>query len=86
MEQENTPKYYRLKKGEIIQEGDEVEVSAKWNDPPKWVPANPGHYGSPAPDPNYMAHRQYRGLISVEKARIRKKFEQMESEGKFYNK
>ena len=56
-------KYYYLKKGEIIQEGDECEISAKWNDPPKWVSA--GHtVGQPAPDPQYPAHRVYRRRIN----------------------
>jgi len=56
------PLYYYLQNGEIIQEGDECEVSAKWNDPPKWVSA--GHtVGQPAPDPQFPAHRRYRRLI-----------------------
>lgn len=60
---ENEDKYYYLKEGEIIQQGDECEVSSKWNDPPKWVSA--AHtVGTPAPNPNYMAHRRYRRLIS----------------------
>lgn len=54
--------YYYLKHGEIIQEGDECEVSAKWNDPPKWVIAE-HTVGQPAPDPQYPAHRIYRRLI-----------------------
>jgi len=53
--------YYYLKEGEIIQEGDEVEVSAKWNDPPKWVPAGIT-VGQKAPDPAYISHRKYRRL------------------------
>lgn len=55
-------KYYYLKEGEIIQEGDEVEMSAKWNDPPKWVPAA-NTVGQKAPDPAYISHRKYRRLI-----------------------
>lgn len=56
------PKYYYLQKDEIIQEGDECDVAASWNAPPKWVPA--GHtVGRPAPDPSYPAHRVYRRLI-----------------------
>lgn len=55
-------KYYYLKKDEIIKEGDECEVSAKWNDEPKWVDA--GHtVGRKAPDPQYIAHRKYRRKI-----------------------
>jgi hypothetical protein len=55
-------KYYYLKEGEIVQEGDEVEISANWNDPPKWVPAVRS-VGSPAPDPSFPAHRKFRRLI-----------------------
>lgn len=51
-------KYRALKKGEIIQEGDEVDASIGWNEMPRWVPAN--NIGQPAPDPLYLAHRQYR--------------------------
>lgn len=56
--------YYQLKKGEIIQEGDECEASNGWNDPAKWVPAGIT-IGQPAPDPIYPAHRVYRRLIPV---------------------
>lgn len=56
-------KYYYLKHGEIIQEGDEVEMSAKYNDPAKWVEASEHSIGTPAPDPQFMAHRVYRRLI-----------------------
>ena len=51
--------YRHLKKGEIIQEGDEIDrcVDA-WRDDPVWEPA--GNIGEPAPDPQYPAHRQYR--------------------------
>ena len=55
--------YYYLKKGEIVQEGDEVEMSAKYNDPAKWVKASKHSIGTPAPDPQFMAHRVYRRLI-----------------------
>ena len=52
-------KYRRLKRGEIIQEGDEIDrcVDA-WRDDPAWEPA--GNIGEPAPDPQYPSHRQYR--------------------------
>lgn len=54
--------YYYLKHGEIVQEGDECEVSANWNDDEKWVSA--AHtVGQPAPDPQFIAHRRYRRLI-----------------------
>jgi len=56
--------YYYLKEGEIVQEGDECEVSANWNDPPKWVPAG-RTVGTPAPDPSYISHRKYRRLIQL---------------------
>ncbi len=62
MEKNQEPKYYYLKKGEIIQEGDEVEMSNKYNDPAKWVKAE-NCIGEPAPDPQYMAHRIYRRLL-----------------------
>lgn len=54
-------KYYYLKKGEVIQEGDEVEVSNKWNDPAKWIKSK-NCIGDKAPDPQFMAHRKYRRL------------------------
>lgn len=56
-----TEKYYYLKEGEIIKDGDEVEVSQKYNDDPKWVKAT--CIGQKAPDPKYMSHRKYRRLI-----------------------
>lgn len=56
-------KYYYLKKGEIVQPGDEVEMSAKYNDDTKWVSAV-NSIGTPAPDPQYMAHRVFRRRIS----------------------
>ena len=62
---EPAPEYYYLKKGEIVQQGDEVEMSAKWNDPPKWVKASENSIGTPAPDPQFMAHRVYRRLINA---------------------
>lgn len=64
MKKEAKKEYYYLKEGEIIQDGDECEVSAKWNDPPKWVPAG-RTVGTPAPDPSYISHRKYRRLISA---------------------
>lgn len=56
-------KYYYLKKGEIIQDGDEVEMSNNYNDPAKWQPAAAHTIGTPAPDPQFMAHRTYRRII-----------------------
>jgi len=55
-------KYYYLKKDEIIKEGDECDVSMKYNEDPKWVPAG-NTVGKKAPDPQYMAHRTYRRKI-----------------------
>lgn len=55
--------YYYLKNGEIVQEGDECEVSNSIHDPAKWVPAG-RTVGTAAPDPLYPAHRKYRRLIS----------------------
>ena len=60
---EPEPEYYYLKEGEIVQEGDEAEVSAKWNDPAKWVPVNEHSIGRAAPDPAYMSHTKYRRKI-----------------------
>ena len=57
-------KYYYLKKGEIIQEGDEVEISSNWNDSAKWVDAK-NTVGQKAPDPSFIAHRKYRRLIKL---------------------
>ena len=56
-------KYYYLKKGEVIKDGDEVEVSNSWNDPAKWVKSE-NCIGQPAPDPSFISHRKYRRLIS----------------------
>lgn len=50
--------YYYLKKGEIIRHGDEVEMSYKYNSPPKWVKTNCA--GGVAPDPRFISHRKYR--------------------------
>ena len=59
--------YYYLKKGEIIQEGDECGTMQKYNDEDyTWVKET-RCVGEPAPDPQYMAHRKYRRLIKDEK-------------------
>ena len=52
--------YYYLKDGEIIEEGDEVEASNSIHDEPKWEITNKACVGTPAPNPIYPAHRQYR--------------------------
>ena len=55
--------YYYLKKGEIIQEGDECGTMQKYNDEGyTWIKET-GCVGELAPDPQYMAHRKYRRLI-----------------------
>lgn len=57
-------KYYYLKKGEEIKEGDECEVS-NWNSSElEWQKAQHGvDIGTKAPDPQYSCHRMYRRLI-----------------------
>lgn len=54
--------YYYLKEGEIVQEGDEVEMSNGGNNPEKWVTAV-NSVGHPAPDPGFVSHRKFRRLI-----------------------
>lgn len=58
-----TKDYQYLKHGEIIIEGDEVEMSAGIKDPVKWVKAVTT-IGQTAPDPAFIGHRKYRRLIS----------------------
>lgn len=54
--------YYHLKHGDIVQEGDETDACANpWHDDPKWVPVK--EWGHPAPDPQFVSHRQYRRKI-----------------------
>jgi len=55
-------KYYYLQEGEIVQEGDEVEMSNTIHDPALWVPAD-NTVGQAAPDPAYPSHRKYRRLV-----------------------
>lgn len=51
--------YRRLEKGEIIQEGDEVDNCYNpWHDEPKWEKTTCA--GQEVPDPQFPAHRQYR--------------------------
>ena len=55
-------KYRRLRKGEIIQEGDEVDACRNaYHDNPEWIPVR-NSIGQPAPDPQFIAHSQYRRL------------------------
>jgi len=57
--------YRYLKKGEIVQEGDETDSAPDgYNDAPRWVPVHPGNVGDVAPDPQYPSHRQFRRLIA----------------------
>jgi hypothetical protein len=51
-------KYYYLKEGDIIKEGDEVEMSEGLNAPVKWVKTK--CVGQKAPSPLYISHRKYR--------------------------
>lgn len=54
--------YYYLKEGEIIQEGDEVDIcNDGWRDDPVWKETT--CVGQPAPDPQYPSHRRYRRKI-----------------------
>lgn len=54
--------YYYLKAGEIIEDGDEVEMSNTIHDPALWVPVG-NTVGQAAPDPAYVSHRKYRRLV-----------------------
>lgn len=56
--------YRYLKEGEIIEDGDEVEMSNTIHDPALWVPAE-NTVGQEAPDPAYVSHRKYRRLVAV---------------------
>jgi hypothetical protein len=50
--------YRQLKKGEIIEKGDEVLIESGIG----WVPTN--SWGLRVPDPQYSAHRIFRRRIS----------------------
>lgn len=55
-------RYRNLEKGEIVQEGDEVDACGNpWRDNPVWKPVT--QWNIPAPDPQYVSHRQYRRRI-----------------------
>lgn len=56
----SAPAYRHLEPGEIVQDGDEVEVSNSIHDPEKWQPAK--CIGQPAPT-RLPAHRLYRRPI-----------------------
>ena len=54
--------YRRLERGEIIQEGDEVDIcNNSWHEEPKWEKTT--CVGELVPDPRYPAHRQFRRKI-----------------------
>jgi hypothetical protein len=58
--------YYYLKEGEIVQEGDEVDMcNDGWRDAPKWVEAK-NSVGRPAPSPLYPSHRRFRRKIEAD--------------------
>lgn len=54
--------YRLLNKGEIIQDGDECEASSGWNAAANWIPVRES-IGTPAPDPQYPAHRLIRRRV-----------------------
>ena len=59
-------KYRRLEKGEIIQEGDEVDICADgYRDNPIWEKVTQ-RIGHPAPDPQFIAHSQFRREVGTE--------------------
>ena len=54
-------KYRRLEKDEIIKDGDEVDACADgYKDDPIWEPVKRHNIGRLAPDPQYIAHSQFR--------------------------
>jgi hypothetical protein len=59
-------KYRHLKKGELIQAGDEKDSSPDgWNGPVQWVTVQPSEIGQEAPDPQMPAFRLYRRPATV---------------------
>ncbi len=50
-----------LSAGEIIQEGDEVDASNGWEDPPWWIKSV--NVGKAVPDPRYISHAIYRRKV-----------------------
>ncbi len=55
------PQYGFLTAGEIIQEGDEVDASNGWRDPPCWV--RTVNVGKVVADPRYISHAIYRRKV-----------------------
>jgi len=55
--------YYSLKEGDIIKAGDEIDrCNNAWHDDARWVEVK-NCIGTPAPNPQYVSHRQYRRKI-----------------------
>ena len=69
-------RYIYLKKGDIVQEGDEAEVSNGWNAEAKWQTVTSG--GRVAPDPQYPAHTIYRRTKGAEIARLEARVKELE--------
>jgi len=58
----NTVEWRTLEKGEIIKDGDWVDVSPDgWRDDPQWSLTSCG--GQLVPDPKFSAHRKYRRVM-----------------------
>lgn len=53
-------RYRELKKGEIIQEGD--EFAHEVGNDIFWMKPKPWNIGTEAPDPSFISHRRYRRL------------------------
>lgn len=63
-------RYRRLEAGEIIRESDEIDCCRdQWRDDPVWRPVT-ACIGEPAPDPQYVSHRQYRRYEAVLKGEV----------------
>jgi len=59
-----TASWRLLKKGEIIQLGDETDRCANpWKDDAKWEPVSELSVGQEAPDPSYPSHRIFRRRV-----------------------
>jgi hypothetical protein len=57
--------YRFLEKGEIVQEGDEVDACRDaMKDDPVWKPAVHS-VGRPAPDPRFSSHRIFRRKVEA---------------------
>ncbi|GAB1084976.1 hypothetical protein M2H09_20900, partial [Vibrio vulnificus] len=55
-----------LNEGEVIKEGDYVDVTNDgWRDNPEWKLAT--CIGEQAPDPSYPSHRTYRRIVDPKK-------------------